>query len=57
LTLQAGVQWFEAYDAAEANSRIIIGGVTAGGSVSSWRCRWMVTWWRTQCILASAWTR
>ncbi|KAF5349314.1 hypothetical protein D9758_011762 [Tetrapyrgos nigripes] len=35
LTLQAGVQWFEAYDAAEANGRMLIGGVTNGGSVGS----------------------
>ncbi|KAF5349334.1 hypothetical protein D9758_011757 [Tetrapyrgos nigripes] len=35
LTFQAGVQWFEAYDAAEANGRIIVGGITNGGSVGS----------------------
>ncbi|THU91906.1 FAD-binding domain-containing protein [Dendrothele bispora CBS 962.96] len=35
LTLQSGVQWFEAYDAAQANGRMIVGGLSAGGSVGS----------------------
>ncbi|KAF5357342.1 hypothetical protein D9758_005949 [Tetrapyrgos nigripes] len=35
LTLQAGVQWHEAYDAAQANGRFIVGGLTAGGSVGA----------------------
>jgi hypothetical protein len=35
LTLGAGVQWHEAYDAAEKNSRIVVGGISAGGSVGA----------------------
>ncbi|KIK55607.1 hypothetical protein GYMLUDRAFT_47820 [Collybiopsis luxurians FD-317 M1] len=35
LTLAAGVQWHEAYDAAEANNRIVVGGISPGGSVGS----------------------
>ncbi|KAK7470124.1 hypothetical protein VKT23_001565 [Stygiomarasmius scandens] len=35
LTLQSGVQWFEAYDAAQANGRMIVGGLSAGGSVGA----------------------
>ncbi|KAF5371347.1 hypothetical protein D9758_004186 [Tetrapyrgos nigripes] len=35
LTLQSGVQWFEAYDAAQENGRTIIGGLSAGGSVGA----------------------
>ncbi|KAF5336773.1 hypothetical protein D9758_016398 [Tetrapyrgos nigripes] len=35
LTLEAGVQWHEAYDAAQANGRVIVGGITPGGSVGT----------------------
>ncbi|THU91900.1 FAD-binding domain-containing protein [Dendrothele bispora CBS 962.96] len=35
LTLQSGVQWFEAYDAAQANGRMIVGGLSPGGSVGA----------------------
>ncbi|KDQ63536.1 hypothetical protein JAAARDRAFT_169472 [Jaapia argillacea MUCL 33604] len=35
ITLEAGVQWHEAYSAAEANGRLIIGGVSIGGSVGA----------------------
>ncbi|KAK7470125.1 hypothetical protein VKT23_001566 [Stygiomarasmius scandens] len=35
LTLQSGVQWFEAYDAAQANGRMIVGGLSAGASVGA----------------------
>ncbi|KAK7060233.1 hypothetical protein VNI00_000998 [Paramarasmius palmivorus] len=35
LTLEAGVQWQEAYDAAEQNGRVIVGGISAGGSVGA----------------------
>ena len=35
LTVSAGVQWHEAYDAAYAQDRDIVGGVTAKGSVGS----------------------
>uniref|UniRef100_A0A0W0F8P0 FAD-binding PCMH-type domain-containing protein n=2 Tax=Moniliophthora roreri TaxID=221103 RepID=A0A0W0F8P0_MONRR len=35
LTLGAGVQWHEAYDAAEQNGRVVVGGLTAGGSVGA----------------------
>ncbi|KAK7470126.1 hypothetical protein VKT23_001567 [Stygiomarasmius scandens] len=34
-TLQSGVQWFEAYDAAQAHGRMIVGGISAGGSVGA----------------------
>jgi hypothetical protein len=29
------VQWHEAYDAAQAQGRLLVGGVTAGGSVGA----------------------
>ncbi|KAF5368043.1 hypothetical protein D9758_004507 [Tetrapyrgos nigripes] len=32
LTLDAGVQWHEAYDAAHADGRFILGGITPGGT-------------------------
>ncbi|KAK7024262.1 hypothetical protein VNI00_016479 [Paramarasmius palmivorus] len=35
LTFEAGVQWHEAYDAAEQNGRVIVGGLSAGGSVGA----------------------
>lgn len=35
LTLGAGVQWHEAYDAAEANGRFVLGGLSAGASVGA----------------------
>ncbi|EIW57345.1 FAD-binding domain-containing protein [Trametes versicolor FP-101664 SS1] len=35
LTVEAGVQWHEAYSAADASERTIVGGVTAGGSVGA----------------------
>ncbi|KAF5374368.1 hypothetical protein D9758_004525 [Tetrapyrgos nigripes] len=35
LTLQSGVQWFEAYNAAQENGRSIIGGLSVGGSVGA----------------------
>ncbi|EEB97762.1 hypothetical protein MPER_02850, partial [Moniliophthora perniciosa FA553] len=35
LTLGAGVQWHEAYDAAEQNGRVVVGGLTADGSVGA----------------------
>ncbi|EEB95858.1 hypothetical protein MPER_05108, partial [Moniliophthora perniciosa FA553] len=35
LTLEAGVQWHEAYDAAEQNDRVVVGGLSAGGSVGA----------------------
>ncbi|KAF5368069.1 hypothetical protein D9758_004453 [Tetrapyrgos nigripes] len=35
LTLEAGVAWHEAYDAAQANGRVIVGGITPGGSVGT----------------------
>ncbi|KAI0635700.1 hypothetical protein C8Q77DRAFT_1099088 [Trametes polyzona] len=35
ITLGAGVQWHEAYDAADANNRTMVGGIAAGGSVGS----------------------
>ena len=35
LTLAAGVQWFEAYQAAKQHNRIIVGGISAGGSVGA----------------------
>ncbi|KAF8340248.1 hypothetical protein F5887DRAFT_1062652 [Amanita rubescens] len=35
LTLGAGVQWFEAYDAANTNNRTIVGGLSIGGSVGA----------------------
>lgn len=35
ITLGAGVQWQEAYAAADANGRFIVGGLSAGGSVGA----------------------
>lgn len=35
MTLGAGVQWREAFAAAEAQGRVLVGGVSAGGSVGS----------------------
>ncbi|KAF5365473.1 hypothetical protein D9758_010844 [Tetrapyrgos nigripes] len=35
LTLEAGVQWHEAYDAAHVNGRLIVGGIAPGGSVGA----------------------
>ncbi|KAF9467715.1 hypothetical protein BDZ94DRAFT_1248856 [Collybia nuda] len=35
LTLGAGVQWFEAYNAAETNGRFIVGGLSMGASVGA----------------------
>ncbi|RDB23754.1 hypothetical protein Hypma_009405 [Hypsizygus marmoreus] len=35
LTLGAGVQWYDAYDAAQANGRFILGGLSAGASVGA----------------------
>jgi FAD/FMN-containing dehydrogenase len=35
LTLGAGVQWFEAYQAAQQRSRVIVGGLSSGGSVGA----------------------
>lgn len=35
MTLEAGVQWHEAYAAADAANRILVGGVSAGGSVGA----------------------
>jgi len=35
LTFGAGVQWFEAYQAAQQHNRVIVGGVGARGSVGA----------------------
>lgn len=35
LTLGAGVQWFEAYAAANEQGRMIVGGLSGGGSVGA----------------------
>ncbi|KAI3596663.1 fad binding domain-containing protein [Moniliophthora roreri] len=35
LTLGSGVQWHEVYDAAEQNGRVVVGGLSAGGSVGA----------------------
>jgi len=35
MTLEAGVQWHEAYDAAQAQGRVLVGGFSAGGSVGA----------------------
>jgi hypothetical protein len=35
ITLGAGVQWHEAYTAAHQAGRMVIGGVSAGGSVGA----------------------
>lgn len=34
-TLGSGVQWYESYAAADAHSRLLVGGLSAGGSVGS----------------------
>ncbi|KAH7914858.1 hypothetical protein BJ138DRAFT_1143106 [Hygrophoropsis aurantiaca] len=35
LTVTAGVQWYEAYDAIQAQGRMMVGGVSVGGSVGA----------------------
>lgn len=35
MTLGAGVQWYEAYDAVEAHGRILVGGLSARASVGA----------------------
>ena len=35
MTLGAGVQWYEAYAAAEAQGRVLVGGLSEGGSVGA----------------------
>ena len=35
MTLGAGVQWYEAYAAAEAHGRVLVGGLSDGGSVGA----------------------
>lgn len=35
MTLGAGVQWHEAYDAVQAQGRVLVGGLSAGGSVGA----------------------
>jgi hypothetical protein len=35
ITLGAGVQWHEAYDAAQAQGRALVGGMSVGGSVGA----------------------
>ncbi|KAI0743048.1 FAD-binding domain-containing protein [Daedaleopsis nitida] len=35
MTLDAGVQWYEAYAAADAANRTLVGGISAGGSVGA----------------------
>jgi hypothetical protein len=35
MTLGAGVQWFEAYDAVEAHGRVLVGGISVGGTVGA----------------------
>ncbi|KAH7907437.1 hypothetical protein BJ138DRAFT_1160149 [Hygrophoropsis aurantiaca] len=35
ITLEAGVQWHEAYDAVEAEGRMVVGGASVGGSVGA----------------------
>jgi len=39
-TLGAGVQWSEAYVAAEARERLLLGGISYGGSVGA-AGRWL----------------
>ena len=34
-TFGAGVQWFEAYEAAKQHNRVIVGGISARGSVGA----------------------
>ena len=35
ITLEAGVQWHEAYSAANASGRVLVGGASPGGSVGA----------------------
>jgi len=35
ITLGAGVQWYEAYEAIEKQGRFVVGGVSQGGSVGA----------------------
>jgi FAD/FMN-containing dehydrogenase len=35
ITLGAGVQWFEAYDAIQTHGRVLVGGISLGGSVGA----------------------
>jgi FAD/FMN-containing dehydrogenase len=35
MTLGAGVQWHEAYDAVQARGRVLVGGLSAAGSVGA----------------------
>jgi FAD/FMN-containing dehydrogenase len=35
MTLGAGVQWHEAYDAVQAQGRVLVGGISPGGSVGA----------------------
>jgi FAD/FMN-containing dehydrogenase len=35
MTLGAGVQWHEAYDAVQAQGRVLVGGLSSGGSVGA----------------------
>jgi hypothetical protein len=35
MTLGAGVQWHEAYDAVQAQGRVLVGGASPGGSVGA----------------------
>lgn len=35
ITLGAGVQWYEAYDAVQAQGRIVVGGLSLGGSIGA----------------------
>jgi hypothetical protein len=35
VTLEAGVQWHEAYSAVQAQGRVMVGGISAGGSVGA----------------------
>ena len=35
ITLGAGVQWHEAFDAVQGNNRTVVGGISAGGSVGA----------------------
>jgi hypothetical protein len=35
MTLGAGVQWHEAYDAVQAQGRVLVGGISIGGSVGA----------------------
>ena len=34
-TFGAGVQWFEAYDAAQQHNRVIVGGISERGSIGT----------------------